>query len=100
MFSFNKEKYLQSKIIFSLTYQAQPLYNAQVVTGVKMIIFFIILSLVFLVSGGIGLFYINTADHVASGTPLFFLGNLGFATLLAIGILVLVFIALFNTEFE
>jgi preprotein translocase subunit SecD len=37
---------------------------------------------------------------VAVGTPVFFLGNLGFATFLAIGVLILVFIAFFNTEFE
>jgi hypothetical protein len=65
-----------------------------------MIILFIILALVFLASGGVGLFYINTADHVAHNTALFFLGNLGFATFLAIGVLILVFIAIFNTEFD
>lgn len=64
-----------------------------------MLIFFIIFGLIFLASGGIGLFYINTADHVASGTALFFLGNLGFGTLALIGILILVFIGLFNQEF-
>jgi hypothetical protein len=65
-----------------------------------MIILFIVLSLVFLASGGIGLFYINTADHVAHGTALFFLGNLGFATFLAIGVLILIFIAIFNADFD
>jgi hypothetical protein len=65
-----------------------------------MIIFFIILSLVFLVSGGVGLFYINTGDHVAADTALFFLGNLGFSTFLVIGVLILAFIAFFNAEFE
>ena len=65
-----------------------------------MLIFFIIVGLIFLTSGGVGLFYINTANHVASDTPLFFLGNLGFGTLALIGILVLVFVALFNTEFD
>lgn len=65
-----------------------------------MIILFIILGLVFLGSGGVGLFYINTADHVASGTALFFLGNLGFATFVLVGLLILVFIALFNAEFD
>ena len=37
-----------------------------------MLIFFIIFGLIFLASGGIGLFYINTANHVASGTALLF----------------------------
>jgi hypothetical protein len=65
-----------------------------------MIIFFIITGLIFLISGGVGLFYINTGNHVESGTALFFLGNLGFGTVLLIGIMVLIFIALFNAEFE
>lgn len=64
------------------------------------IIIFILFALVFLISGGVGLFYINTGDHLASGTPLFFLGNLGFGTFLAIGVLLLIFIAFFNTEFD
>jgi len=64
-----------------------------------MIIFFILVGLVFLASGGVGLFYINTAGHVASGTALFFLGNLGFGTLALIGILILLFIGIFNQEF-
>jgi hypothetical protein len=65
-----------------------------------MLIFFILFGLIFLVSGGVGLFYINTADHVASGTALFFLGNLGFGTLALIGILIFIFIGLFNAEFD
>ena len=65
-----------------------------------MVVLFIILAVILLGSGGVGLFYINTADHVAAGTPLFFLGNLGFATFLALGVLILIFMALFNTEFE
>jgi hypothetical protein len=65
-----------------------------------MIVFFILLGLIFVGSGGVGLFYINTANHVESGTALFFLGNLGFGTLALIGILIFVFIALFNAEFD
>jgi hypothetical protein len=64
-----------------------------------MLIFCIILGLVFLVSGGVGLFYINTANHVASDSALFVLGNLGFGTFLLVGILVIIFIGLFNAEF-
>jgi hypothetical protein len=67
---------------------------------IKMIILFIVFALICLISGGIGIFYINTANHVAVGTPLFFLGNLGFATFLVIGALILAFIAFFNSEFE
>ncbi len=65
-----------------------------------MIIFFIILGLIFLISGGTGLFYINTGEHVASGTALFFLGNLTFGTFIVFGIAILVFIAIFNAEFD
>ena len=65
-----------------------------------MIILFIVLALVFLASGGIGLFYVNTANHVAQDSAIFFLGNLGFATFLVIGLLILIFIAIFNAEFD
>ncbi len=65
-----------------------------------MIILFIVLALIFLASGGVGLFYVNTASHVAHDNPLFFLGNLGFGTFLAIGLLILIFIAIFNAEFD
>jgi len=65
-----------------------------------MLIFFVIFGLIFLVSGGVGLFYINTANHVASGTALFVLGNLGFGTFALIGVLILIFIGLFNAEFD
>jgi hypothetical protein len=65
-----------------------------------MLIFFVIFGLVFLISGGVGLFYINTANHVASGTALFFLGNLGFGTVALIGVMILIFIAIFNAEFD
>lgn len=65
-----------------------------------MIILFIVLALVFLASGGVGLFYVNTANHVAHNSALFFLGNLGFGTFLAVGLLILIFIALFNAEID
>jgi hypothetical protein len=65
-----------------------------------MAIFFIIVGLVFLISGGTGLFYVNTGSHVASGTALFFMGNLTFATFLVFGALILIFVAFFNAEFD
>ena len=70
------------------------------IRGNGMIILFILFGLIFLVSGGVGLFYINTANHVAVGTGLFFLGNLAFGTFIAIGALILIFIAFFNAEFD
>ena len=65
-----------------------------------MLIFFLILGLIFLISGGVGLFYVNTGSHIASGTPLFFMGNLTFATFAVFGIAILVFLAFFNAEFD
>jgi hypothetical protein len=65
-----------------------------------MVILFVLMGLVFLISGGVGLFYVNTAERIATGTPLFFLGNLGSATFLVIGALILFFIAFFNREFD
>jgi hypothetical protein len=68
--------------------------------GTDMMIFFLILGLMFLTSGGIGLFYVNTGNHVDPGTALFFLGNLGFATFVAFGVAILVFLAFFNADFD
>jgi len=65
-----------------------------------MFIFFLILGLIFLISGGVGLFYVNTGAHIASGTPLFFVGNLTFGTFVVFGVAILVFLAFFNAEFD
>jgi len=65
-----------------------------------MLVFFMILGLIFLISGGIGLFYVNTGAHVDPGTALFFLGNLTFATFVVFGIAILLFLAFFNAEFD
>ncbi|MFH1647067.1 MAG: hypothetical protein ABID71_05245 [Chloroflexota bacterium] len=63
-----------------------------------MFIFFLILALIFLVSGGIGLFHVNV--NLGSSSPIWFYGNLTFGTFTVIGIAILVFMALFNTEFD
>ena len=65
-----------------------------------MLIFFLILGLIFLISGGVGLFYVNTGAHIASGTSLFFVSNLTFSTFLIFGVAILVFLAFFNAEFD
>jgi hypothetical protein len=65
-----------------------------------MLIFFTILGLIFLASGGIGLFYVNTGEHMVSGTALFFVSNLTFATFVVFGVAILAFIAFFNAEFD
>ena len=57
-----------------------------------------ILALIFLVVGGIGLFYTNI--NFASSSHYWIFGNLTFGTFTVVGIAVLVFLALFNSEFE
>jgi hypothetical protein len=63
-----------------------------------MIIFFIIISLVFLITGSVGLFYTNV--HLTSDQVGWLLGNLGFGTFTFFGLAILVFIAIFNAEFD
>ena len=62
-----------------------------------MLIFFIILAFVFLIPGGIGLFHVNA--NLVAGTNLWIYGNITFGTFTALGVAILVFIALYNTEF-
>jgi hypothetical protein len=63
-----------------------------------MLIFFMILGLIFLLSGGFGLFYTNT--HVISGTVLWVFGNITFGTFVVFGVAILIFLAFFNAEFD
>ena len=63
-----------------------------------MFIFFMILALIFLIAGGIGLFYTNI--NFVGGSHYWIFGNLTFGTFTIVGIAVLVFLALFNSEFE
>ena len=63
-----------------------------------MFIFFMILALIFLVAGGIGLFYTNI--NLVSGTHLWIFGNITFSTFTVVGIGILIFMGLFNKEFE
>jgi hypothetical protein len=62
-----------------------------------MLIYFLILGLIFLISGGVGLFYVNT--HTLANT-IFFIGNLAFGTFTLLGLAILVFLAIFNAEFD
>jgi hypothetical protein len=62
-----------------------------------MLIFFMVLGLVFLVSGGVGLFYVNS-HAVAAAVQ--FIGNLAFGTFTFFGVAILVFLAIFNAEFD
>jgi hypothetical protein len=53
--------------------------------------------LIFLISGGVGLFYVNT--HVLANT-IQFIGNLAFGTFTLFGLTILIFLAIFNAEFD
>jgi hypothetical protein len=63
-----------------------------------MFVFSMILALIFLIAGGIGLFHINI--NLVAGTNLWIYGNITFGTFTVVGIAILVFMAIFNTEFE
>lgn len=65
-----------------------------------MLIFFLILGLIFLISGGVGLFYVNVSAEIASGASLLVIANLTFGTFVVFGIAILVFLAFFNAEFD
>jgi hypothetical protein len=63
-----------------------------------MFIFLLIFGLVFLVGGGIGLFNVNV--HLTSTNELWFYGNLTFGVFTMVGIMIIVFLALFNAEID
>ena len=57
-----------------------------------------IMGLLFLVSGGAGLFY--TFANLTSGDPVWVIALIIFATFTVFGLGLIVFLALFNTEFD
>ena len=63
-----------------------------------MFLLFMVVGLVFLISGGIGLFMVNINMIVGSDT--WIIGNITFSTFTVLGVLVLLFMAIFNSEFE
>jgi len=63
-----------------------------------MLIFFLILGIIFLVSGGIGLFYTNA--NLGAWSTLWVFGNLTFGTFALFGLAIIIFLAIFNTEFD
>ena len=63
-----------------------------------MAILILIVALILLIGGGAGLFYVNV--NVDSGTALWICGNIAFGTLAAVGIVTLIFLAIFNAEIE
>ena len=63
-----------------------------------MFLFVMIFGLIFLVAGGVGVFYVNT--NLASGAPVWIIGNVTFGTFILVGICILIFLAIFNAEFD
>ncbi len=63
-----------------------------------MLIFFLIMAIIFLVSGGIGLFHVNA--NLGAGTNLWIYGNITFGVFTIVGIALIIFLALFNREFD
>ncbi len=63
-----------------------------------MLILFLILALIFLIGGGAGLFYVNI--NMIAGTDLWICGNIAFGVFLAAGIVIIIFMAIFNAEFD
>jgi hypothetical protein len=63
-----------------------------------MLLFFLIVGLVFLISGGVGLFHVN-ANQVTH-SDLWFYGNIIFGVFAAVGLLIIIFLAIFNKEFD
>jgi len=63
-----------------------------------MFIFFMVLALIFLIAGGIGLFYTNV--NLGAGSPIWMYGNISFGTFTTVGALTLIFMALFGSEID
>ena len=63
-----------------------------------MFVFFMLMALVFLIAGGVGLFYVNV--NLGSGSSVWFVGNLTFGVFTFVGIALIIFLALFNQEFD
>jgi hypothetical protein len=63
-----------------------------------MLILFLILALIFFIGGGVGLFHVNV--NMVSGTDLWICGNITFGVFLAVGIVIIIFMAIFNAQFE
>jgi hypothetical protein len=63
-----------------------------------MLLFFMIIALIFLIAGGIGLFHVNA--NLGAGTNLWIYGNITFGVFAFVGIALIIFLALFNQEFD
>jgi hypothetical protein len=63
-----------------------------------MFLLIMLIGLIFLISGGVGLFVVNINMMVGDYT--WIIGNITFSVFLVIGALILLFMAIFNREFD
>ena len=63
-----------------------------------MFIWTLLLGLIFLVGGGIGLFQVNV--NQVSGTDIWMYGNITFGVFTLVGLMIIIFLALFNAEID
>jgi len=56
------------------------------------------MALIFLIAGGIGLFHVNV--NLGAGTNLWIYGNITFGVFTIVGVALIIFLALFNSEFD
>ena len=63
-----------------------------------MFLLFMVVGLVLLIGGGVGLFMVNINMIVGSDT--WIIGNITFSVFTVIGVLVLLFMAIFNADIE
>jgi hypothetical protein len=63
-----------------------------------MFLLIMLIGLVFLISGGVGLFVVNI--NLIVGDYIWIIGNITFSVFLVIGALILLFMAIFNREFD
>jgi hypothetical protein len=66
--------------------------------GKSMLSLFLILALIFLIGGGAGLFYVNI--NMVAGSDLWIYGNITFGVFVAVAIVIIIFAAMFNAEFD
>ena len=63
-----------------------------------MYLLFILIGLILLIGGGVGLFFTNI--NIVSGSELWVAGNITFGVFTLVGILVLVLLFIYGSEFE
>ena len=63
-----------------------------------MYLLFILIGLILLIGGGVGLFFTNI--NIVSGSELWVVGNITFGVFTLLGILVLVLLFIYGSEFE